>query len=121
MLHEILHDDVKLVGVGERKASLHEHILHFGKWQLKSDGKCNDGGLGRLVSLVRADLREEFPVNICLLVALCVRHAAFINLPQQHLRKALIDLSQCIVKSCCFFGADCHRSCELFNSFIANG
>ena len=121
MLHEILHDDVKLVGVGERKARLHEHILHFCKWQLKGDGKCNDGELGRLVGLVRADLREEFSVNICLLVALCVRHAAFINLPQKHLRKTLIDLSQSIVKGCCLFGADRHRKCDLFNSFIANG
>ena len=72
-LHEILHDDVKLVGVGEREARFHEHILHFRKWQLKGDGECNDRGLGRLVGLVRADLREELPVNICLLVALYVR------------------------------------------------
>ena len=121
MLHEILHDDVKLVGVGECKASLHEHILHFRKGQLKGNGKRNDCGLGRLVGLVRADLREELPVNICLLVALCVRHAAFINLPQKHLGKALVDLFQCIVECCCLFGADCHRSCELFNSFIADG
>ena len=70
MLHEILHDDVKLVGVGERKASLHEHILHFHKRQLKGDGKCNDRGLRRLIGLVRADLREELPVNIRLLIAL---------------------------------------------------
>ena len=56
MLHEILHDDVKLVGVGKRKASLHEHILHFRKRQFKGNGKCNDCGLGRLVGLVRADL-----------------------------------------------------------------
>ena len=34
MLHEILHDDVKLVGVGEREARLHEHILHFGKFDI---------------------------------------------------------------------------------------
>ena len=60
MLHEILHDDVKLVGVGECKARLHEHILHFYKRQLKGNGKCNDGGLGRLVGLVRADLRKSF-------------------------------------------------------------
>ena len=39
--------------MGERKASLHEHILHFNKRQLKGNGKCNDGGLGRLVGLVR--------------------------------------------------------------------
>lgn len=116
MLNEILHDDVKLVGVGECKARLHEHILHFRKRQLKGDGKCNDRGLGRLVGLVRTDLREELPVNICLLVALRVRHAVFINLPQKHLRKALVDLSQCIIKSCRLFGSDCHRSCELFNA-----
>ena len=72
-LHEILHDDVKLIGMGERKASLHEHILHFHKRQLKGDGKCNDRGLRRLIGLVRADLREELPVNIRLLIALRVR------------------------------------------------
>ena len=121
MLHEILHDDVKLVGVGERKASLHEHILHFNKRQLKGNGKRNDRGLGRLIRLVRADLREELPVNIRLLIALRVRHAALINLSQKHLGKTLVNLSQRIVKSSCFFGADCHRSCELFICLIVNG
>ena len=124
MLHEILHDDVKLVGVGECKARLHEHILHFHKRQLKGDGKCNDGRLARLVELVTADLREEFPVNICLLVALCIRHAAFVNLPQQHLGKALINLFQCIVESCRLFRISRHRDRrdELFDCiFITNG
>ena len=85
------------------------YILLFRKWQLKSDGKSNRCGLARLVELVTADLREEFPVNICLLVALCVRHAAFVNLPQQHLGKALIDLFQCIVESCRLSRSSRHR------------
>ena len=124
MLNEILHDDVKLVGVGECEARFHEHILHFRKWQLKGDGECNDRGLGRLVGLVRADLREELPVNIRLLIALRVRHAAFVNLPQQHLGKALIDLFQCIVESYRLFRSSRHRDRrdELFDCiFITNG
>ena len=124
MLHKILNDDVKLIGMRQRKARLHEHILHFHKWQLKGDGKCNGGGLGRLVGLVRADLREELPVNICLLVALRVRHAALVNLPQKHLRKALIDLSQCVIKGCRLFRSNCRRDRrdELFDCiFIADG
>lgn len=60
MLHEILHDDVKLVGVGKRKASLHEHILHFRKRQLKGNGKRNDRGLGRLIRLVRGIFEKSF-------------------------------------------------------------
>ena len=84
---EELNDDVKLVAMRRRKASLHQHIPRFVQRQLKSDGKSNRCGLARLVELVTADIREEFPVNICLLVALCVRHAAFVNLPQQDVYK----------------------------------
>ena len=123
MLHEILHDDVKLVGVGERKASLHEHILHFNKRQLKGNGKRNDRGLGRLIRLVRADLREELPVNIRLLIALRVRHAALINLSQKHLGKTLVDLSQRVIKGCRLFGGSRRRDGrhELFDCLFTNG
>ena len=116
MLHEIFHDDVKLVGVGERKASLHEHILHFNKRQLKGNGKRNDRGLGRLIRLVRADLREELPVNIRLLIALRVR-------PQKHLGKALVDLSQRVIKGCRLFGGRRRRDGrhELFDCLFTNG
>ncbi len=58
-----------------------------------------------------------------LLIALCVRHAALINLPQKHLRKALIDLSQCVIKGCRLFRSNCRRDrrCELFDCNFTNG
>ena len=60
MLHEILHDNVKLVGMGEREPRLHEHILHFHKRQLKDNGKCNDCGLGRFVDLSERIFEKSF-------------------------------------------------------------
>ena len=72
---------------GKGKACLAEHLLHLGKRQFQSQGKCQHRRFGWLVEFIRTDLREELPVNVCLLVALGIRHAAFVNLPQQHFRK----------------------------------
>jgi len=48
---------------------------------------------------VRADLGEQLAVDISLFVTLGVSHATFVDLPQQHLRKALIQFAEGFVQS----------------------
>ena len=93
---KIFYNDIEFARTGKGKPCLTEHLLHLGKRQFQSQGKCQHRRFGWLIEFIRTDLREEFPVNVCLLVTLGIRHAAFINLPQQHFRKALIHLSQCL-------------------------
>ena len=96
MRDEKLHDDIKLIRMREREARLAEHILQLCKRQLQSDGKGDDRRLGRLIALIRADLRKEFAVDVRLFVALRVRHAALVDLAQEHLGKALVELLECV-------------------------
>ena len=93
---KIFYNDVELARTGKGKSCLTQHLLHLCKRQLQSDGKCQHRRFGWLIEFIRTDLRKELPVNVCLLVALGIRHAAFVNLPQQHFRKTLINLSQCL-------------------------
>ena len=67
------------------KPCLTEHLLHLGKRQFQSDGKCQHCRFGWLIEFIRANFGKEFPVNVCLLVALGIRHAAFVNLPHRAL------------------------------------
>lgn len=71
---------------------------NLGKRQLQSESKCQHCWFGWLIEFIRANFGKELPVNVCLLVALNIRHAAFVNLPQQHFRKALINLPQCLLQ-----------------------
>ena len=81
-------------------------LLHALK-SLKSNGKGNSRRLARFIQLIAADLREELAVNVRLLVALSVRHTRLVNLPQQHLGKALINLTQHLIQRFCLLGC-CH-------------
>lgn len=100
----------------EREARLAKHILQLIKRQFQSDGKGNDRRLGRLITLVRADLRKEFAVDVCLFVALRVRHAALVDLAQEHLGKALVELLECVFECAWVLhsdGARCRRCVRL--------
>ena len=48
--------------------------------------------LARSVVLVRADLREELPVDVRLLVAFCFSHSAFLDESQKHFREAFVEV-----------------------------
>ena len=48
---------------------------------------------------IRADFRKEFTVNISLFVTLGISHATFVDLPQEHLRKAFIQFAEGFVQS----------------------
>ena len=97
--NEILHDDVELAGVGESKARLLQHLTSLGQRQLQGYGKGHGGGLGGLVVDIRADLGEELAVDVGLFVALGVGHAPLVDLPQQHLGKALVQLAEGFVQA----------------------
>ena len=87
-LDKIFYNDVELARTGKGKSCLTQHLLHLCKRQLQSDGKCQHRRFGWLIEFIRTDLRKELPVNVCLLVALGIRHTAFVNLPQQHFPKS---------------------------------
>ena len=72
--------------------------LHGDYIALSTDGKCNYRSLARFIQLITTDLREELAVNVCLLVTLCVRHTGLVNFPQQHFRKALVNLLESIIE-----------------------
>ena len=55
---------------------IRDSLLHLGKRQFQSQSKCQHRRFGWLIEFIRTDLREELPVNVCLLVALGIRHAA---------------------------------------------
>ena len=65
---KIFYNDVEFARMGKGKACLAEHLLHLGKRQFQSQGKCQHRRFGWLVEFIRTDLREELPVNVCLLV-----------------------------------------------------
>ena len=48
---------------------------------------------------IRADFGKEFAINIGLFVTLGVSHAALVDLPQEHLRKAFIQFAEGFVQS----------------------
>ena len=84
--------------MGQREARLHEQIPGLVEGQLQRNGKGEGGGLARPIELVRADLREELPVDVGLLVALRVRHSPLVDLSQQRLGKALVHLPERLVQ-----------------------
>ena len=96
---EVFDDHVKLVAVGERKAGLSEQIPGFLQRQLQRHGKGNGRGLGGPVLGVGTDLGKELPVHVGPLVTGGVGHAPFVDLPQQHLRKAFIQRLQAFVQA----------------------
>ena len=96
--NKIFYNDVEFTRMGQCESCLAEHLLHLGKRQLQSESKCQHCWFGWLIEFIRANFGKEFPVNVSLLVTLGIRHAAFVNLPQQHFRKALINLPQCLLQ-----------------------
>ena len=67
---KIFYNDIEFARMGKGKPCLTEHLLHLGKRQFQSQSKCQHRRFGWLIEFIRTDLREEFPVNVCLLVAL---------------------------------------------------
>ena len=65
---KIFYNDIEFARVGKSKSCLAEHLLHLGKRQFQSDGKCQHCRFGRLIEFIRANFGKEFPVNVCLLV-----------------------------------------------------
>jgi hypothetical protein len=100
MREEIFHDDVEFTGVRQGKACLHQHLLHFRQGKFQGNGKSQNRGLGRPVVFIRTDLREELAVDVRLFIALGIRHPGFIDFPEKHFRKTLIDLAQGVFKRC---------------------
>ena len=82
--NKIFYNDVEFTRMRQCESCLAEHLLHLGKRQLQSEGKCQHRRFGWVIESIRADFLEELPVNICFLVALCIRHTAFLNLSKQH-------------------------------------
>ena len=78
---KIFYNDIEFVRMGKGKTCLAEHLLHLGKRQFQSQGKCHHRGFGWLIEFIRANFGKELSVNVCLLVALGIRHASFVNLP----------------------------------------
>ena len=95
---EILDDDVELVAVGEGEARLHQQLPGLRQGQLQGDGKGDGRGLGWAVARIGADLGEELSIHVCPLVAGGVRHALLVDLPQQHLGKALVQTAEPLIQ-----------------------
>ena len=96
--NEILYDDVELAGMGKGKASLLQHLPGLLQRQFQCRGKGYGGRLGGLVVDIRADLGEQFTVDVGLFVALGVGDPGLVDLPQQHLGKALVQFAEGFVQ-----------------------
>ena len=85
--------------MGEGKARLSQHLPGLLQRQFQSHGKGHGGELGGFIVDIRADLGEQLAVDVGPFVTLCVSHAPLVDLPQQHLRKALIQFAEGLVQT----------------------
>ena len=84
--------------MGQRVARLAQQLARLGQRQAQRDGQRQCGGLAGLVVGGAADLGEQLAVEVCALVALGVGHALFVDLAQQHLGEALVQLAQRVLQ-----------------------
>lgn len=57
---KIFYNDIEFARMGKGKSCLTQHLLHLGKRQFQSQGKCQHRRFGWLIESIRADFEKSF-------------------------------------------------------------
>ena len=79
--NEVFHDEVEFAGMGQGEARPLQKLFRILQIQLQSDGEGQHGGLAGFVVEVVPDFGKELAVDVCLFLALGVRHSALVDKP----------------------------------------